>query len=107
MWCECNKSCDIGEYLNYKNCKCRSKLVDKLVEECSDNIDGNEMIYNGNLYGYEKVCNSCALYMVLFVIALSIIIAIVSEFLYFHWHSKRSDTNAVTNINPNTEIVIY
>ena len=38
-------------YLNYKNCKCRSKLVDKLVEECSDNIDGNEMIYNGNLNG--------------------------------------------------------
>ena len=55
-------------YLNYKNCKCRSKLVDKLVEECSDNIDGNEMIYNGNLNGYEKVCNSCRLYMVLFVI---------------------------------------
>ena len=26
------------------------------------------MIYNGNLNGYEKVCNSCRLYMVLFVI---------------------------------------
>ena len=27
----------------------QNKLVDKLVEECSENIDGNEMICNGNL----------------------------------------------------------
>ena len=33
--CECDKSCDIGEYLDYKNCKCRKKIIDKLVEECS------------------------------------------------------------------------
>ena len=26
-----------GEYLDYKNFKCRKKLVDKLVEECSVN----------------------------------------------------------------------
>ena len=32
--CECGKSCKIGEYLDYENCKCRKKLVDKLVEEC-------------------------------------------------------------------------
>ena len=31
--CECDKSCDAGEYLDYENCKCRKKLVDKLVEE--------------------------------------------------------------------------
>ena len=35
--CECE--CDVGEYLDYKNCKCRKKLVDKLVEECTENID--------------------------------------------------------------------
>ena len=37
--CECDKSCDVGEYLNYENCKCRKKIVDKLIEECSGNID--------------------------------------------------------------------
>ena len=26
--CECDKSCDIGEYLDYENCRCRKKLVD-------------------------------------------------------------------------------
>ena len=30
--CECDK-CDIGEYLDYSNCKCRRKLVDPLAEE--------------------------------------------------------------------------
>ena len=37
--CECGKSCDVGKYLDYENCKCRKKIVDKLVEECNDNVD--------------------------------------------------------------------
>ena len=41
--CECDKSCYVGEYLDYSNCKCRKKLVDKLVEECSENIDEIKM----------------------------------------------------------------
>ena len=42
--CECDKLCDVGEYLDYKNCNCGKRLIDKLVEECNENIDGNEMI---------------------------------------------------------------
>ena len=37
--CECDKSCEVGEYLDYENCKCRKKLVDKLVEECTENAE--------------------------------------------------------------------
>ena len=38
--CECDKSCDVGEYLDYENGKCRKKLVEKMVkEEYSKNID--------------------------------------------------------------------
>ena len=62
--CECDKSCDVGEYLDYENCNCRKKLVDKLVEECSEEIDGNEMIYNATLNDYENVCDSCTIYIV-------------------------------------------
>ena len=40
--CECDTLCDVGEYLDYKNCKCRKRLTEKLVEECSENIDGNK-----------------------------------------------------------------
>ena len=42
--CECDKSCDIGEYLDYENCNCRKRLVDKLVEECNENIDEAKLI---------------------------------------------------------------
>ena len=47
--CEFDKSCDIGEYIDYKNCKCRKRIIDKLVEECSENIDGNGILYNETL----------------------------------------------------------
>ena len=41
--CECNKSCDAREYLDYESCKCRKKLVGKLVEEYTENIDEIEI----------------------------------------------------------------
>ena len=68
--CECDKSCDVGEYLEYKNCKCKKRIIDKLVEECSENIDGSEILFNETLdviplNVYKKVCNSCMAYIVL------------------------------------------
>ena len=62
--CECDKSCDVGEYLDYEKCKCRKRLIDKLVEECNENIDGNE-INNVTLNEYKNVCESCAICIVL------------------------------------------
>ena len=35
--CECDKASDVSEYLDYENCKCRKRLVDKLVSECDKN----------------------------------------------------------------------
>ena len=64
------------------------------------------MIYNGTLNNYEKVCNSCTLYITLFAITFLIIIGISSAYFCFHCYLKRSDTN-ITNINANTETVIY
>ena len=49
--CECDKLRDIEQYLDYNNCKCRKELISKLVEECSENIEGNKMIYNATLNG--------------------------------------------------------
>ena len=33
--CECDKSCHIGEYLDYKNCRCRKK---KLINELKNTV---------------------------------------------------------------------
>ena len=41
-----DKSCYVGKYLDYKKLKCRKRLVGKLVEECSENIDEKELHQN-------------------------------------------------------------
>ena len=94
--CECDKSCDVAEYFDYKNFKCRNKLVDRLVEECFENIDGNKILHNKTLYviplnDYKKVCNTCIIYIVLFVISFITGICISSVFIYFHWYLKKEN----------------
>ena len=58
---KCVRSCDVGEYLDCKKCKRRNKLVDKLIEECSESFDGNKMIHSVSkcINFYQNVCNSC------------------------------------------------
>ena len=89
--CECDKSCDVRESLDYKNCKCRKRITDKLVEECSENIDGNEMLYNKTLdiiqlNDPKKVCNSFTIYIVLFAAFFITGICISSVFIYSKWY---------------------
>ena len=96
--------------MDYKNCKCRNKLVDKLSEECSENIDGNEMLYNETLNtipsnDYKKLCGSCTLYIVLFVVFLVKITAISSIFIHFHWYLKKD--NVRVKFNPGTQTTVY
>ena len=97
--CECDKLCNVGEYLDYKNCKCRKRLIDKLVEESSENIDKNGMIYNSTLKDYEKICISCTVYLVLFLIAFLMIIGISSAYFYFHWYLIKDFTHVKFNTN--------
>ena len=58
--CHCDKSCDFGEYLDYENCKCRKRLVDKLIEECNENIEEEIKIFHKS----EDKCSSCIIYIV-------------------------------------------
>ena len=86
--CECDKSWDVGKYLDYKNCK------------CSENVDRNEMIYNGTLNviplnDYRKICNPYTVYIVLLVMFLIVSIGISSVSIYVYWHLKRRYTETV------------
>ena len=86
--CEFDKSCDGGQYLDYKNCKCRKRLAKRLVEECSENIDeeelrsielySNKTIHYLTLNDYEKICSSCT----------GISISIDNLLIFFHWYLK-------------------
>ena len=88
--CECDKSCEINEYLDYQNCKCRKKLADKLIEECTKNIDEKE-IYPAKLHLEETispVCSSCKICIILFSLFFTINIRVGTVFIYFHWLKK-------------------
>ena len=70
----------------------QKKIVDELVKECSENIDGNEMIYDTTLN--EKVCNSCTIDIVLLVIFFTVNISNSSLFIYCLWYLKRRYTES-------------
>ena len=95
--CECDKSYDAGEYLDYENCKRRKKLVDRLAEQSSDeefteNVDEvktAEMtltecnsIECNSLENIHK-CSSCTLYIVSFSIIFTANIGVGAYFIYF------------------------
>ena len=93
--CECDKPCDIGKCLDYKNFKCRNSIVDKLVKECTKIVDENK-IYNETLRTISlndslSDCVSCTPYIVLFVVFLATSVIIGSVFLYFYWCLKESN----------------
>ena len=86
--CECNKSCGIGEYLDFKSCVCKNTLIDKLVEECTSVIDGTK-IYNETLNTISSDdCASCTLYVVLFGVFVTTSVIIGGVFAYFHWYKN-------------------
>ena len=83
--CEC-KAIFVWQYSIGQSCLCIKELISNSVEECSENIDRNELIYNETLNDYGKVCNSCTIYIVLLVIYF---LTSISAFIYFYWHLKK------------------
>ena len=86
---ECDKSCDVGENLDYLNCKWRKKLVDNLVKECTENTDEVKMAkitLADHESKYENECkSSCTLFIVFFSIIFTINIGIVICFIYYKY----------------------
>ena len=96
-WC-CKKACDVGEYLNYENCRCRKKLVDKLVDECTETVEEVKLARitlaeNENNYK----CSSCTVNIVLFWIYFTInVVGIGAYFIYFRGYLKNMFTRETT-----------
>ena len=65
--CECDTLCDIGQYLDYKNCICRKSLVDKLVEETINVIDGDTMHNETLTVASSNGCSSCYVIFSIFI----------------------------------------
>ena len=91
--CDCDKLRDIGEYLDYENCKYRKKLVDKLVEECTENVEVKlakiNLAENENKYK----CSSYTLYIVLFSIIFTINVGIGTYCVYYKYMKRNKETD--------------
>ena len=87
--CECDKSCDVGEYLDYKNCKCRKRQVDKLIEKCNEVVEETSLV---KINSTKCKPNSCILYIFLFSIIFIITSGVASYFVYYKYmnHNKEN-----------------
>ena len=82
--CECDKV--FGEYLDYENCKYRKKLVDKLVDECTETIEEVKLAWITYAEDEsEKIYSSCTVYIVLMILFVTIFTAITIYFVYYNW----------------------
>ena len=70
---KCDKVYDVGEYLHYEHCKCRKKLVGKLIDECTETVEEVKLAritYAENENSYK--CSSCTVYIVLMIVFFTI-----------------------------------
>ena len=90
--CKCDKSCDVGQYLDYSNCKWRKKLAGKLADECTENIDEVKIAEMGLLERKNECKFSCTIYVVLIAIVFTINIGIGTYFIYCKYmnHDKKN-----------------
>ena len=65
----------------------------------------NETLDKIPLNVYKKVCDSCTLYVVLFVTVLVISTVISAVFVCFYWYSKKGIGRV--KFNPGTQTTIY
>ena len=105
--CECDKLCDIGEYLDYENYKRRKRLIDKLIDECTETAEEVKpaiitLAENENSYK----CSSCIMYTVLFWIFFTINIGgIGAYFIYFYRYLEKD--SSYVDFNTHKETAIY
>ena len=92
--CECYKSCNTSQYLDYSDCKCKKKLIDPLIEECTENDDETKLVNmteectkndNQTKIVNKTVKNSCKVYIILTSISIVISTVYTIYFVYYNW----------------------
>ena len=89
---------NVGEYLDYGNCKCRKKLIVPLTEGCTETVEEVKLAkitLDKNENSYK--CSSSTVYIVLLWIFLTINVGGISAyFVYFHGYLKKMYTRETT-----------
>ena len=100
--CECDRYCETDQYLDYKNCVCRKKIIDDLIEQCTSIVD---MDTKNNTLSKKSDESSSNIYFVLFIIFLVLFILFLVVFINY-WHkdnTKNISKKLYDVIYPNTK----
>ena len=80
--CECDKSCDAGEYLEYEKCKCIKKLTLECEDEILNTADTAQLLIK------KVTCkNNCLIYIILFII-MCLILANTVSIIFCYYYTR-------------------
>ena len=105
--CECDKSCNISQYLDYSDCKCKKKLIDPLIEKCTEIDDETKLVnitLTENENNYEH--SSCKLYIALTIAVFIIFTGIIIHFVCYNWSFIKNKVFC-TKFNTHKETIIW
>ena len=92
--------------LDYENCKCRKKLVDKLIDDCTETI---EKVKLAEITLFENESNykygSCKVYIVFMIVVFTIFTGITIYFVYYNWSLIKNNVSCIKfNTHKETKI---
>ena len=118
--------CNTSQYLYYLDCKCKNKIIDLIVEKCTEYDDNKTKLVNVT---YNKpnnktdnktdnkadnktkivtktVRNSCKAYIILTIASIVISTVYTIYFVYYNWFLYENK-DLFTKYNTRREILIY
>ena len=99
---ECDRYCETGQYLDYKNCAYRIKIIDDFIEQCTSIVD---MDIKNNTLSKKNDESSSNIYFILFIVILVLFILFLVGFIYY-WrkdNTKNISKKLYDVIYPNTK----
>ena len=89
-------SVNVGKYLDYENCKCRKKLVDKLVDEYTETVEEVKLAKITLAENEsENKYSSCTVYIVLMIVVFTIFTGITIYFVYYNWSLIKNNVSCI------------
>ena len=68
--CECDRYCKTGQYLDYKNCICRKRIISDLTEQCTSIVDMGKK-NNAKVNREESLSTTYIILIVVFILLFS------------------------------------
>ena len=101
MWCKS------GQYLDHKNCVCKNKLIDRVIEECTSIINKTMINNKDNITNNNNNNNNNNTYLILFIVFLIGFIVFLTGFIYCCYCNNANKRKLIDFIYPKIKASIY